>query len=105
MAQQHTPAAGSGSTFTHEPETPNIWVSIPTKRYFGYPSNEPLVYRHDYEGTAILRLTAANKAGWLEAHLNADEAEALARRLVDAAHDLRMHTAYNLMRSREGGAA
>jgi hypothetical protein len=112
MAQQHTPAAGSGKPFRHEPKPPVVPTSHPYQRYFsGSESDYSVrvaqkkgtdssytVYRNAARDDVDVQLTV-NAVGF-DARtclaMSADQLEAFAARLLDAAHDLRTHSAQSL---------
>lgn len=119
MAQQHTPAAGSGTSFRHKPQPPFVPTSHPDQRYFNggasslsVPVVDPrekcgtdtsyTVYRNANRNDVDVQLSvsASRFSSRTCLAMSADQLEAFSARLLDAAHDLRAHSAQALAERR-----
>jgi hypothetical protein len=84
-------------TFTHQPQPPKrVPVLYPEQRYFMelYQSGLTLdVMRFESRDITDLNFTLSSQGGRITftQKLTADQCEALARALIDAAHDIRTH--------------
>lgn len=85
-------------TFTHTPRAPHILSGYEDQRNFAMRGRDTGMHigirRMGHEDTAELRVSTWGRVdvrAEVMSRLTADECEALARALVDAAHDLRTH--------------
>lgn len=89
-------AAVNTAKFTHTPQPPQIIEGYGDMRYFIRHSDRR-VLRFANENHAKIMVESVDGMARLTQHLMASECEELARALLDAAHDLRTHKAFDLM--------